>query len=181
MQVYPPQEDSHLLETEILKINLENKKCLDMGTGSGIQANAMLKAGSKEIICVDINYKALLASEKRNHEFKNNIRFIESNLFSSLKDEVFDFIAFNPPYLPSDDMKFKDLDGGKKGREITDKFIKELPNHMHQKSICYLLISSLNDEEELLKFLEKNGLIGFSINRLKLFFEELIVLKIAKV
>ena len=180
MQVYPPQEDSFLLETEILKIDLENKSCLDMGTGSGVQASAMIKKNAKEITCADLNYKALLASEKRNHEFKERIRFIETNLFSSLKDEVFDFIAFNPPYLPSDDMKFKDLDGGKKGREITDKFIKALPKHMHQKSVCYLLISSLNQEDEVLSLLDKVGLVGFSINRLKLFFEELIVLKIAK-
>ena len=66
MQVYSPQEDSHLLEDAILKFDLTNKACLDLGTGSGIQASAMSKAGSTNIVCVDINYKALLASQQKN-------------------------------------------------------------------------------------------------------------------
>ncbi|MFA5763882.1 MAG: HemK2/MTQ2 family protein methyltransferase [archaeon] len=179
MQVYEPQEDSFLLEREILKFNLIDKTCLDMGTGSGVQTQAMIKAGSKKITCVDINYKALLACGKRNEKFKENLRFIESDLFTRVNDS-FDFIAFNPPYLPSDDMKWVDLDGGKKGREIIDKFLEQLPSHMNVGGTLLLLVSSLNDEKEILKVLEKKGFVAKIVAEEKLFFEVLYIINARK-
>lgn len=181
MQVYEPEEDSFLLENEILNENLKNKKCLDLGTGSGIQASAMYKAGSREIVCADINYKALLKSQKRNSEIKQCLRFIESDLFSSLKDEKFDFIAFNPPYVPSEEIKWKDLDGGKKGREIIDKFLTQLLGHLSSTGVCLLLISSLNNEKEIIDFIKSQNLFVNIVSSKKLFFETLFVLRITKI
>jgi release factor glutamine methyltransferase len=179
MQVYEPQEDSFLLEQEILKFNLSEKTCIDMGTGSGVQTKAMLKAGAKKITCVDINYKALLECGKRNEKFKENLRFIESDLFSRVNDS-FDFIVFNPPYLPSDDMKWVDLDGGKKGRVVIDKFLEQLPVHMNVGGILLLLVSSLNDEKEIVKILEKKGFIAKIVSEKKLFFEILYIISARK-
>jgi release factor glutamine methyltransferase len=180
MKVYEPAEDSFLLEDCILKENLSGFRCLDMGTGSGILSSAMIKAGAKEVIAVDVNYKALLACGKLNFKNKNKMRFIESDLFDKLKGEVFDFITFNPPYLPSEDIKWKDLDGGKKGREITDKFLTQFVGHLSPNGICLLLISSLNNEEEVVSEIEKKGLFVEVLSRKKLFFEELIILRITK-
>lgn len=180
MQVYEPAEDSFLLEECILEENLEGKKCLDMGAGSGILSEAMLKKGANLVYAIDINYKALLASQKRNSDYKNKMKFIESDLFEKLKGEEFDFITFNPPYVPSEEIKWKDLDGGKKGREIIDKFITQFVGHLSSTGVCLLLISSLNNYEEVKEEITKKGLFVNVIARQKLFFEELMVLKITK-
>lgn len=180
MQVYEPSDDSFLLREAILKENLVDKKCLDMGTGSGFLAIAMNEAGSKNICCVDINYKALFVAQQNTKEIKNCVRFIESDLFDSLKGEIFDFIVFNPPYLPSDDIKWKDLDGGKKGRIIIDKFLSQFLGHLSSNGTCLLLISSFNNKNEIISNLKKNKLFVEIILSKKLFFEELFVLRITR-
>jgi release factor glutamine methyltransferase len=179
MQVYSPQEDSHLLEDAILKFDLTNKACLDLGTGSGIQASAMSKAGSTNIVCVDINYKALLASQQKNKACVG-VKFIESDLFSRVKDS-FDFIAFNPPYVPSDEIKWKDLDGGEHGRDTIDKFLEQVPDHIIIGGNLLLLVSSLNDESDIIKILESKGFIAKIISEKKLFFEVLYIINARKI
>lgn len=178
MQVYVPQEDSFLLEEEIKKEDLNGKKCLDLGIGSGIQAKAMFFSNAQKVFCVDINPKALLFVQKKLVNFYGKFVLIESDLFSSLGKEKFDFIAFNPPYLPSKEIKWKDLDGGKKGREIIDKFLLQFNKHLNANAIVLLLISSLNNDKEIISFLEKKGFVVEVVASKKLFFEELFVLRI---
>lgn len=180
MQVYEPQEDSFLLQEAILNFNLRNAKSLDLGTGSGIQAKAMFDAGSRNITCVDINFKALMESQKKNLEIKSSLRFIESDLFSSLQGEKFDFIAFNPPYLPSDEIKWKDLDGGKKGREIIDRFIQQVDGYLSDGGEFLLLVSSLNKENEIILILEEKNFETNIIAEKKLFYEVLYIIHAVK-
>ena len=94
------------------------------------------------ICAVDISPKALQIA-KKNAELngvKNNIEFIESNLFEKLKDKKFDIIVSNPPYIETETIRTlsKDvqrepklaLDGGKDGldfyRKISDSGYKFL-------------------------------------------------------
>ncbi len=178
MQVYEPQEDSFLLKEEIKKINLFGKKCLDLGTGSGIQAKAMLDSNAQKVFCVDINPKALFQVQKKLFNYNGKFVLIESDLFSSLGNEKFDFVVFNPPYLPSGEIKWVDLDGGKKGRKIIDKFLTQFVGHLNPNAIILLLISSLNNKNDIISILEKKGFFVNIVASKKLFFEELFVLKI---
>jgi release factor glutamine methyltransferase len=178
-EVYSPSDDSWLLKECILKTDLKGKKCLDLGTGSGVQGRAMLQKGANEIVFADINPRALLFAKK---EIKAQnighvlVRFKKSDLFSNLK-EKFDFIAFNPPYVPSDKIKWADLDGGENGRLVIDKFISRVPKHLNKKGVVLLLISSLNKPKEVIALLKKNDFSVEVSGRKKLFFEELLVLK----
>jgi len=182
-EVYSPSEDSWLLQECISKTNLRGLKCLDLGTGSGIIGVEMLSRGAKEVVFVDINSKALSVAKKKVKEYKtHNVghtfvsRFVKSDLFSNLK-EKFDFIAFNPPYVPSDEIKWVDLDGGENGRVVIDKFIEGVKKHLKRKGVLFLLVSSLNKPAELKSLLKKQGFAVKIIGRKKLFFEELLVLK----
>ncbi len=179
--VYEPCEDSFLLEDAIKKEDLDGKKCLDLGTGSGIQAKAMLEQGAKKVYCVDIDPKALLTVQKKlseKEEYYGRFVLIESDLFSSLGEEKFDFIAFNPPYLPSKEMKWKDLDGGKKGREIIQKFLTQIVGHLSSNGSALLLFSSFNNKNWVFDFVKNLGLSCELVDSKKLFFEELFVVKI---
>ena len=102
--IYEPAEDSFLFRDfveDFFEDCDKNKKVLDMGCGSCILSETIRDLGFKDILCIDINPDSVkLAKEK-------GFRAIKSDLFSNLeKDkERFDFICFNAPYLPYDELE----------------------------------------------------------------------------
>ena len=140
-----PRADTEILVEEVIKLaeGINNPTILDLCTGSGAIAISLAKYVKNVHICaVDISPKALQIA-KKNAELngvKNNIEFIESNLFEKLKDKKFDIIVSNPPYIETETIKTlsKDvqrepklaLDGGKDGldfyRKISDSGYKFL-------------------------------------------------------
>ena len=180
--VYPPSEDSFLLEAEIKKYieSLSEKeksklKVLDMGSGSGIQAKAALKAGAKSVLAADINQESI---KKLKDE---GIKALKSNLFSSIRGK-FGVIAFNPPYLPEDKRESGEsrlaTTGGKKGDEIVIRFLKQAKNHLEKDGIILLVLSSLTPRKRILQLLKENKLSHRVISSEKFFFETLEVWKI---
>ncbi len=168
--MYPPSEDSFFLakfvKEECRKLEKQGK-ILDMGSGSGIQAEAVLEAGinKKNIICVDID-KEVVSSLK-----KKGFYAIQSDLFSKIKDK-FDIIIFNPPYLPEDKReKGIDTSGGKKGDEIILKFLKQAGKHLEKNGKILLLLSSLTPRKKLEKELEKQELGFKKLGEERLFME----------
>ena len=139
--IYEPAEDSFLLQKHIKKYS-KNKKILDMGTGSGIQALEAKKNASKVLAC-DINKGCV------NYVKKLGIKTIKSDLFSNIK-EKFDLIIFNPPYLPEEPLEPLDskisTTGGKKGNEILKKFLSKAKNYLNPKGKILILFSSLTPD-----------------------------------
>jgi release factor glutamine methyltransferase len=189
--VYSPAEDSWLLEECILKEDLKSMKCLDFGCGEGIQSIAMFKAGAKSVLAVDINKNALRVTLQKVGEYLQKKRKIEpknvedifstreSDLFSKV-NEKFNFIAFNSPYVPSEKIKWKDLEGGENGRVVIDEFITEVPTHLPSGGVLLLLVSSLNNIESISKKLSDSGFSVKIVGKKKLFFEELNVIRAVK-
>ena len=158
--VYPPREDSWLLAQSIPKIG--GKKCLDMGCGSGIQTAAMLLNGAERVTSVDKHEDALSAAKQNlsSHFDLNKVEFVISDLFQNIKGS-YDFMVFNPPYVPTPEMKWSDTDGGKKGREVIDKFLDQFHLFLSPEGTCYLLQSSRNS---LTLTQAKAREVGFSCN-----------------
>ena len=140
-----PRPDTEILVEEVIRKaeNISNPVILDLCTGSGAIAVSLAKYIKSVHICaIDISSKALEIA-KKNAELngvKNNIEFIESNLFDKIKERKFDIIVSNPPYIETETIKTlsKDvqsepkiaLDGGKDGldfyRKIADSGSKYL-------------------------------------------------------
>ncbi len=140
-----PRPDTEILVEEVIRKaeNIPNPVILDLCTGSGAIAVSLAKYIKNVHICsIDISSKALEIA-KKNAELngvKNNIEFIESNLFDKIKEKKFDIIVSNPPYIETETIKTlsKDvqsepkiaLDGGKDGldfyRKIADSGSKYL-------------------------------------------------------
>ena len=148
--IYPPREDSYLLQKNIKKY--AKGKVLEIGTGSGILAITAAKK-ARTVLAVDINPEAIKHCTTT-HKIKN-IKFKESNIFSNIKWR-FDTIIFNPPYLPNDN-KIKDiaLDGGKKGYELTERFLIQAANYLNEKGVILLLFSSLTNKDKIDTILDR--------------------------
>ena len=179
-EVYLPREDTYLMEKALAKEDLKNKHVLEMGVGSGYLSIYCAKKNAF-VTSIDINNKAITYAKNCAKKENVNIYFIQSNLFEELDSkEKFDIIFFNPPYLVSDNLDFIALDGGKKGREIIDKFLDSFNNYLKENGFVLLLHTDYNNLEETKKKLKKKGFSFEIIEKQHLFFEELYILKIMR-
>jgi release factor glutamine methyltransferase len=175
--VYEPAEDSMFLADNLGVLG--GDLVLDMGTGTGFLALlAAIKA--KKVLGVDVNPRAIEVA--RGNALLNNIKNVEfrvSDLFSDIRDEVFDLIIFNPPYLPVDEMDMlgRSWSGGSNGLDIIKRFLKSAPDYLNEGGGIWLLVSSLNDLDELREILNGNNLESEILAKKKLWFEEIYVIK----
>jgi release factor glutamine methyltransferase len=142
--VYRPSEDSYLLLRHV--VTLVSGDVLDMGTGSGIQAvAAALKDDVSTVTAVDVNPAALIEAERRGKTAGAHakMRFTLSDLFDCVEG-VFDWITFNPPYLPSEgDGDEASWTGGVGGGEAIRRFLAEARGHLKPGGSVLMVYSSL--------------------------------------
>jgi len=177
-EIYEPREDSFMLAEAIDSYASGN--VLDMGTGSGILAErASNNQKVREVIAVDINQAAI---EYCIQNIRNKkIRFFQSDLFSKVKGK-FDFIVFNPPYLPrgSDKVKDKALIGGKKGFEILEKFFKQVKKYLNPEGKILIVFSSQTGKEKVDGVIKKHNFVSKLLEKRHIFFEDLYLYMIEK-
>ncbi len=175
--VYPPLEDSQMLQYQVEKHAFG--KVLDMGTGSGVQAlSAAHKDDVISVLAVDINKKVIDYCKKNSAHPK--ITYQLSDLFSKIKGK-FDTIIFNPPYLPQDQkIRRRALEGGKKGYEVIQEFLEQVNEHLTPEGIILLVFSSLSHKEKVEDILFSQMLEFLEVGSKHIFFETLYVYLIKK-
>ena len=99
----------------------------------------------------------------RINEVENQITFIESDLFSSLKNEKFDMIISNPPYIKKELIKTLSkevqnepiiaLDGGYDGLDFYRKIIKEAYNFLKFRGVLCLEIG-YDQKDDVIKLIQ---------------------------
>ena len=152
--IYQPSEDSYLLEEEVKK-RARGKRVLDVGTGNGIQARAAWSSGAREVLAVDIDTGAI----------------------EKLKNEEFDLIVFNPPYLPLDSREDAEsalaTTGGERGDEIIVNFLKTVEQHLASGGEILLVVSSLTPLGKIRKILKEKKFHERVVASKNLFMERL--------
>lgn len=84
------------------------KSILDLCSGSGcigITASLELQKSKPQTTLVDISNKAIKVAKHNQQKLapNQNITILKSDLFSNIKDNQFDVILTNPPYIPNND------------------------------------------------------------------------------
>ena len=164
--IYEPADDSFLLNKYVKKF--AKGKVLDLGCGSGIQSLTALE-NTKDVLACDISKEAVDYCRKK------GINAICSDLFSNI-NENFDFIIFNPPYLPRDETDKElslALSGGEKGNEIIERFLKDAKNYLRKNGRILIVFSSLTPD--VLKLFKKYDYNYKKLEQLKYFFEGIYV------
>lgn len=179
--VYEPAEDSLLLAKHAKKLR---GRILEVGCGSGIIALGCAAAAKGNAVeAVDLN-AAAVALTKKNARANGitNIKIYKSDLFAAVRGN-FDWIVFNPPYLPTareDKVQGRlnaALDGGATGRDVLERFLGQAPEHLEKGGGLLILVSSLTGREEVLALMEKNGFAAKIIDEESFFFEKLYVIR----
>jgi len=178
--IYQPAEDSYLLQKYVARF-AKNKKVLDIGTGSGIQAGTAIKNGAKYVLAVDINNEAIeLLKERIEKKGIKRLKAQISDLFSNInKKEKFDLIVINPPYLPRDKIEDKEsaleTTGGEHGYELIERFFLGAKEYLATPGKILVVFSSLTNTRKVKKIAENNGFKLKILGKEKFPFETLYV------
>ena len=167
--IYEAGEDSFLLRKYVKELVGEGEKVLELGAGSGILAEAAAE-NKAEVTASDIDDEAVEFLKKK------KINAVKSNLFENIKGR-FDWIIFNPPYLPLDEREElesrKATTGGKKGSEILERALENAREYLNKNGKILIVVSSLTGNVE--KLFKKFKFKFKKLEEKKEFFEKLIV------
>lgn len=102
----PRPETETLVEQALLLIPPDHRcRLLDLGTGSGAIAIAIASERPKcEIVATDSSSEALdVAKENAAQYALHNIQFVHGDWTEPVRDQTFDIVASNPPYVRDND------------------------------------------------------------------------------
>src|SRR5262245_11679630 len=92
---------SVILARFVSSLHLQGKSFLEIGCGSGVVALCASRAGA-EVTAVDVNPEAVRCTTTNAARNKLHVNARVGDLFTSLNDQRFDVVAWNPPYLPGE-------------------------------------------------------------------------------
>ena len=176
-QVYQPEADTHLLLLAALAEVRPGDRVLEIGTGSGHIAAALVQ--TCDIVATDINPHATFCARQK------GLEVVRSNLCSGIRGS-FDLIIFNPPYLPThpeeriDDWLEYALDGGTTGRDVIARFADSVSGVLAPGGRILLLISSLTGLPEVEVIFASRGFTAKLVRQQTVEDEELSVLRITR-
>lgn len=108
-----PRPDTEVLVQQALERArpLARPRVVDLGTGSGIVAIALLKAcPSAAMTAVDLSAAALDVARRNARRHGVSVRFLEGDWYAPFGDERFDMIVANPPYVAAGDPHLRQND-----------------------------------------------------------------------
>ena len=168
-KVFSPRIDVEIFVQAIQGIIRKDSRILELGTGTGAISIALAKNYKDiSILATDINKFAIKIAKKNSEINKVDkiIDFKESNWFSNIEDNKYDFIITNPPYIPKENSsifsKLSDpnnsLYANKNGLADIYNIIENSLNYLNNNS--YLLIEHAHYQTLILKEYAKK--FGFS-------------------
>ncbi|MEV0794107.1 class I SAM-dependent methyltransferase [Kribbella sp. NPDC050459] len=122
-----------------LTVPIKAERALDIGTGCGIQS-LHLADHVNQLTATDVNPRALQlarATAALNH-LDLDIR--DGSLYEPVRDERFDLIVSNPPYVispPGGDLTYRET--GFSGDAVVEQLVRQAPDHLTDGGWCQLL------------------------------------------
>ncbi len=149
-----PRPETELIVENALKVLQENQTFCEVGVGSGcISISILHELKTVSAIGLDISEQALKIA-KRNaetHKVLERLSLQKSDVFEILRDEKFDLIVSNPPYISLEETKtlqaevidyepLNALTDEKDGYTIIEKLITESPKFLKQNGHLFIEI-----------------------------------------
>lgn len=164
-----PRDDSVCCVDDCLRLikAIDKPKVLDIGTGSGCLAISIgWKKKEAEITAIDISPDALEVASRNaaRHGISERITFLLGDLFEPLgKDQRFDLILSNPPYIPHDEIARLEptvrnyephlaLNGGPDGFAVMDRILSRADQYLKRGGFLVIEIDSTQEEQARQRF-----------------------------
>ncbi|HXI23896.1 MAG TPA: peptide chain release factor N(5)-glutamine methyltransferase [Pyrinomonadaceae bacterium] len=142
-EVLIPRPESEAIVEVALELLAKDRlsRLVDVGTGSGCLAISILhELPNAKGIAIDVSPAALNVARRnaQTHRVADRLQLIESDLLTAIpRDEQFDLIVSNPPYVPDDDIDSLQrevgyeprsaLAGGTDGLDVIRRLLREAP------------------------------------------------------
>ena len=193
-EVYQPAEDSNLLAAaaiaDLQSLSSDDplpsddrsdaSLALEVGTGSGYVAERVADETDLRVLGSDLNPHACRQARER------GVEAVRADLLKPFRDDAFDAVLFNPPYLPTDPDDERDdwmevaLSGGEDGRKVIEPFLDSVGRALAPDGAVYLLVSSLTGVDEVVELAEREGFSAVALRDESFPFETLTVLKLVR-
>jgi methylase of polypeptide subunit release factors len=112
---------------------------LDLGTGCGIQA-LLAARHSDSVLAVDRNPRAVhMAAFNAKLNRLSHVECREGDLFEPVRQQTFDLIISNPPFVISPGMRYIYRDSGMEGDQICQKIVRQAPGFLEEGGFCQIL------------------------------------------
>ena len=122
--------------------SVKDKVVIDYGCGSGILAIAAILLGAKQVVAVDNDPQALIATRDNAKRNTTELVVMESDLFAALDEQVFEMIVINPPYFrgePENEEAFAWYAGP--NFEYFSRLFADLGKHVTGDSRIWMILS----------------------------------------
>jgi release factor glutamine methyltransferase len=172
LRSYLSSDDSALLRQALG--GYHGGTCLEIGFGSGSNL-PLLCDRFDEVAATDI-LRATRASEG-----SDCADLVYCDRAACFRDSSFDFVVFNPPYLPSNGVVDPTVDGGRGGIEVPEMFMEEAIRVVRPSGTILFMLSSEGDVSGFLRYCERRGFPVKPLRERGLFFETLFVYEAKKV
>jgi release factor glutamine methyltransferase len=169
----------------VSKLNLNNKKFLEIGSGSGIIS---LLAYQKKamVICCDINEVAVectkLNFENNFNSARDNFTCLKSDVFGSIQPDKFDIIVINPPYFFNTISNKNQLawNCGNSG-EFFIKLFSQLINFSDAATITYMVLADNCEIDRIMEIANSHQFLFELVEQKKITWEVNFIFKITAI
>ncbi len=131
---------------------------LDLGTGTGIAALAAARQGAARVVATDVDATALRCARANValHGLGERIDVREGDMWQPVEGELFDVVAFNPPYQMGEHRD--DLDRALRATpDLATRFASGLAEHLSVGGCAVLVLSTNGDPDAYLGPLRDAG------------------------
>lgn len=167
-EVYEPSEDTFLLLDALEKdisylLNLKPQLAVEIGSGSGVVITAVSQIfkSTCAYFATDINAQACVSTQTIATKNNVHVECLNMDLLKCFKYHLFDLIIFNPPYVvtsPEEICGFglnRAWAGGMTGRIVIDKVLRDLPNLLSIRGVCYMVLLRDNNIKEIFTMMQE--------------------------
>ncbi len=117
-------------------------RSLDLGTGCGVQA-LHLARHSDAVVATDVNRRALWVTRFNAalNGVADRVEVRDGSFFEPVRDERFDLIATNPPFVisPATGERLVYRDSGLPGDRVVEDIVRAAPGHLAEGGWCQVL------------------------------------------
>ena len=118
---------------------------LDLGTGNGVEA-LLMRRHVEHVVGTDVNARAIEFA--RFNGLFNRVPDIDwrvGSWFEPMRNERFDVIACNPPYVISPATQYVYRDSGMEGDSVSEQVVREVAAHLSEGGFGTVTVSWVTD------------------------------------